>query len=40
MITATKRLMSQRFRTMTQKIEKKQEMKDSESIVEYIGAVN
>lgn len=39
-ITATKRLMSQRFRTTTQIMEKKQEKKDSESIVEYIGAVN
>lgn len=39
-ITATKRLMSQRFRTMTQKMEKKLEKKDSESIVRYIGAVN
>jgi hypothetical protein len=39
-ITATKRLISQRFRTMTQIMEKKQETKDSESIIEYIGAVN
>jgi hypothetical protein len=39
-ITATKRLMSQRFKTMTQKMEKKLEKKDSESIVVYIGAVN
>lgn len=39
-ITATKRLISQRFRTMTQIMEKKQEKKDSESIVKYIGAVN
>jgi hypothetical protein len=39
-ITATKRLISQRFRTTTQMMEKKQEKKDSESIVEYIGAVN
>lgn len=39
-ITATKRLISQRFRTTTQMMEKKQEKKDSESIVMYIGAVN
>ena len=39
-ITATKRLISHRFRTTTHIIEKKQEKKDSESIVKYIGAVN
>jgi hypothetical protein len=39
-ITATKRLISQRFRTTTQIMEKKQEKKDSESMVKYIGAVN
>ena len=39
-ITATKRLISQRLRTTTQIMEKKQEKKDSESIVKYIGAVN
>ena len=39
-ITATKRLISQKFRTMTQIMEKKEEKKDSESIAKYIGAVN
>lgn len=35
-MTATKRLMSQKLRTMTQIMKKKQEIKNSESIMEYM----
>jgi hypothetical protein len=36
-ITATNRLMSQKLRTTTHMMKKKQEIKNSESIMEYIS---
>lgn len=39
-ITATKRLMSQKFRTITQIMKKRHETKYSESIMEYMSGVH